>query len=111
MQFNNNPNYSYQYYNQQPMQDYFVSSNGFESVINYPLAPNCRVWFIDETNKKVYRKVRDNQGGVPFIDKEFDLIEVVKSNEATVQYDEGELNKLRAEVNQLTKELASIKSV
>lgn len=118
MPFTNNPNNFYQnqmpmpnYQQPQPMQDYYVPINNYESVITYPQAPNTRIWFIDDTNRKVYRKVRDIQGGVPFIDKKYDLVEIVDPQQAEVQYDEGAISKLNSEVQRLTKELESIKPI
>ncbi len=115
MPFTNNPNNFYQnqyqtpmpsYQQPQPMQDYYVSSNSYETVINYPQAPNTRIWFIDDTNNKVYRKVRDMQGGVPVIEKEYNLVEVIKPKE-----DEDELSKLYSEVKRLASELEGIKPI
>lgn len=120
MPFTNNPNNFYQnqyqapipnYQQPQPMQDYYVSCNNYETVINYPQAPNTRIWFIDDANNKVYRKVRDIQGGVPVIDKEYDLVEVIKPKTEEVKYDEGELNKLYSEVKRLASELESMKPI
>lgn len=120
MPFTNNPNnfYQNQYQTaipslQQPpaMQDYYVPASSYESVITYPQAPNTRIWFIDEMHGKVYRKVRDIQGGVPFIDKKYSLVEDVEPQQAEIQYDAGALDKLNSEIQRLTKEIENMKPV
>lgn len=123
MPFTNNPNSFYQnqytsipqsqnlYQQPSTMQDYYVPASSYESVITYPQAPNTRIWFIDEMHGKVYRKVRDIQGGVPFIDKKYSLVEDVEPQQAEVQCDEGVLSKLQSEIDRLTKEIESIKPV
>lgn len=120
MPFTNNPNnfYQNQYQTaipslQQPpaMQDYYVPASSYESVITYPQAPNTRIWFIDEMHGKVYRKVRDIQGGVPFIDKKYSLVEDVEPQQTEMQYDAGALDKLNLEIQRLTKEIENMKPV
>lgn len=126
----NNPNNYYQnqypmstqnYYQQPiaqngqpvPVQEFYMGCSGKEEVNKYPQAPNTRIWFTDVRNLKVYVKVRDINGGVPYIEREFDMNEVCAAApvEEVPKTNESELGALRTEIQKLSAELASIKPV